>query len=675
MIRKVFEFIRDRHALLYKGFLFLSGLLVLVWIYPRGSAFRYNIDGLNGKPWPYEGVIAPFDFAVSKPVAEIEQEKEDLRREFTPYYRVDSTITEDAQQEIAKSINDLPSSSRVKILTELDKIYTKGIRTFSSNSGKGPGDKVLLVKGAVAEEILLGTFPTPSEVDTLLRKRIPEDVYGEWKSADVIVRANVLYDSALTRKLLQQALSNVAVARGAVTKGELIVNRGDVIDDDTYQKLVSLQAEYELKSGETAGGWTLLGGQLIVVGFVLFLLFQFLRLFRRELLASDSRLLFLLLIVVLTTTMSFVPNYFQNIPLYALPFCILPIIMRAFFDARLALFVHLIIMLIVSLHVSGDRFHFLFIQVLTGITALFSIVNMRHRSQLFFSVLIIIAVYSALHIGLHAVAEGELIVLQTQDFVNYTISAVLVLLAYPLIFVFEKIFGFVSDVTLLELSDTNNPLLRELAEKAPGTFQHSMQVANLAEEAIRRIGGNALLVRTGALYHDIGKADMPVYFIENQTGGINPHEELTFEESASIIISHVIRGVEKAKAGKLPDIVIDFIRTHHGTTNTAYFLTLYKKNNPQDFVDEELFRYPGPVPYSKETAVLMMADAVEASSRSLKNHDGESIDQLVEKIIDDQADRHQFDNSNITLKDITAIKKIFKKKLRSIYHVRVEYPK
>lgn len=675
MIRKVFEFIRDRHALLYKGFLFLSGLLVLVWIYPRGSAFRYNIDGLNGKPWPYEGVIAPFDFAVSKPVAEIEQEKEDLRREFTPYFRVDSAITENAQQEIAQGISDLTSSSRVKILYELDKIYAKGIRTFSSHSGKGPGDKVLLVKGAVAEEILLGTFPTPSEVDTLLRKRIPEDVYEEWKNADVIVRANVLYDSSLTRKLLQQALSNVAVARGAVTKGELIVNRGDVIDDDTYQKLVSLQAEYELKSGETASGWTLLGGQIIVVGFVLFLLFQFLRLFRRELLASDSRLLFLLLIVVLTTTMSFVPNYFQNIPLYALPFCILPVIMRAFFDARLALFVHLITMLIVSLHVNGDRFHFLFIQVLTGITALFSIVNMRHRSQLFFSVVIIIAVYSALHIGLHAVAEGELIVLQTQDFVNYTISAVLVLLAYPLIFVFEKMFGFVSDVTLLELSDTNNPLLRELVEKAPGTFQHSMQVANLAEEAIRRIGGNALLVRTGALYHDIGKADMPVYFIENQTGGINPHEELTFEESASIIISHVIRGVEKAKAGKLPDIVIDFIRTHHGTTNTAYFLTLYKKNNPKDFVDEELFRYPGPVPYSKETAVLMMADAVEASSRSLKNHDGESIDQLVEKIIDDQADQHQFDNSNITLKDITAIKKIFKKKLRSIYHVRVEYPK
>jgi len=668
-------FIRDRHALLYKGFLFLSGLLVLVWIYPRGSAFRYNIDGLNGKPWPYEGVIAPFDFAVSKPVAEIEQEKEDLRREFTPYFRVDSAITEDAQQEIAQGISDLTSSSRVKILSELDKIYAKGIRTFSSNSGKGPGDKVLLVNGAVAEEILLGTFPTPSEVDTLLRKRIPEDVYEEWKNADVILRANVLFDSSLTRKLLQQALSNVAVARGAVTKGELIVNRGDVIDDDTYQKLVSLQAEYELKSGETAGGWTLLGGQIIVVGFVLFLLFQFLRLFRRELLASDSRLLFLLLIVVLTTTMSFVPNYFQNIPLYALPFCILPVIMRAFFDARLALFVHLITMLIVSLHVNGDRFHFLFIQVLTGITALFSIVNMRHRSQLFFSVVIIIAVYSALHIGLHAVAEGELIVLQTQDFVNYTISAVLVLLAYPLIFVFEKMFGFVSDVTLLELSDTNNPLLRELVEKAPGTFQHSMQVANLAEEAIRRIGGNALLVRTGALYHDIGKADMPVYFIENQTGGINPHEELTFEESASIIISHVIRGVEKAKAGKLPDIVIDFIRTHHGTTNTAYFLTLYKKNNPKDFVDEELFRYPGPVPYSKETAVLMMADAVEASSRSLKNHDGESIDQLVEKIIDDQADQHQFDNSNITLKDITAIKKIFKKKLRSIYHVRVEYPK
>jgi cyclic-di-AMP phosphodiesterase PgpH len=392
-------------------------------------------------------------------------------------------------------------------------------------------------------------------------------------------------------------------------------------------------------------------------------------------LGNDARLLFILLMVVLTVCISYLPLVIENIPMLALPFCLLPVIMRAFFDTRLALFVHLVTTLIITVSIPGDRFMFLFVQVLTGITAIFSIVNMRNRSQLFVSVMAILGTYTLLHFTLLAVTEGEIVELHPAELINYAISAVLVLLAYPLIFVFEKLFGFVSDVTLMELADTNNPLLRELAEKAPGTFQHSMQVANLAEEAIRRVGGNTLLVRAGALYHDIGKGDMPVYFIENQATGINPHDELAFEESASIIISHVLRGVEKAKAAKLPDQVIDFIRTHHGTTNTAYFLTLYKQNNPGEIVDEELFRYPGPIPYSKETAVLMMADAVEASSRSLTRYDAESIDDLVEKMIDHQADQHQFDNSDITLKDITAIKKIFKKKLRSIYHVRVEYPK
>jgi putative nucleotidyltransferase with HDIG domain len=349
--------------------------------------------------------------------------------------------------------------------------------------------------------------------------------------------------------------------------------------------------------------------------------------------------------------------------------------MRAFFDTRLALFSHLLTIIMISVNMPGDRYSFLLIQTLAGITAIFSLANMRNRSQLFFSVIAILGAYIVLHISLIIVMEGDFNSIRSVDFINYTISAVLVLLAYPLIFLFEKMFGFVSDVTLLELADTNNPLLRELAEKAPGTFQHSMQVANLAEEAIRRIGGNTLLIRAGALYHDIGKGELPVYFIENQAGGINPHDELSFEESASIIISHVIRGIEKAQAAKLPDQVVDFIRTHHGTTNTTYFLTLYKNNNPDEIVDDELFRYPGPIPYSKETAVLMMADAVEASSRSLKKYDAESIDALVEEIIDHQADQHQFDNADITLKDITAIKKIFKKKLRSIYHVRVEYPK
>lgn len=433
-----------------------------------------------------------------------------------------------------------------------------------------------------------------------------------------------------------------------------------MVNEEIYQKIFSLNEEYRL---QRLGGrdWLITLAQILLVGFCLFILFQFLRLFRREILAHDSRLLFILLIVVLTVCMSYIPASIENISLLALPFCILPVIIRAFFDTRLALFTHLLVIIMISINIPGDRFAFLVIQVLTGITTIFSIANLRNRSQLFISVIAILFAYFLLHVLLILITSGDFISFRGTDFVYYAISALLVLLAFPLIFLFEKIFGFVSDVTLMELADTNNPLLRELAEKAPGTFQHSMQVANLAEEAIRKIGGNSLLTRAGALYHDIGKAEMPIYFIENQAGGINPHDEMSFEESASIIISHVLTGIQKAKAAKLPDQVIDFIRTHHGTTNTTYFLALYKKNNPDIIVDEELFRYPGPIPYSKETAVLMMADAVEAASRALRQYDADSIDSLVENIIDIQADQHQFDNADITLKDISGIKNYSRK--------------
>jgi putative nucleotidyltransferase with HDIG domain len=307
--------------------------------------------------------------------------------------------------------------------------------------------------------------------------------------------------------------------------------------------------------------------------------------------------------------------------------------------------------------------------------AIFSIVNMRNRSQIFISAILIFITYSVSYIGIIIIQEGNNDVITWFDFAWFGVSALLTLFSYPLIFVFEKIFGFTSDVSLLELSDTNGKLLRELASRAPGTFQHSLQVANLAEEAIYKIGGNSLLVRTGALYHDIGKMEMPMYFIENQAGGINPHDDLSFDESAAIIISHVIKGIEIAKKNNLPEQIIDFIRTHHGTTMTAYFYRSFLKAFPEEAVDESKFHYPGPIPYSKETAVLMMADSVEAASRSLKKYDVETIDALVDKIINSQISQNQFANADITFKDINVLKKIFKKKLMNIYHVRVEYPR
>ena len=672
---KLFTFIRDRHALLYKGFIFVGSLSVIVYCCPRESKFRYDLSDIKDRPWSYDNLVAPFDYAIQKSTEELQDEKKDIQSNSIPYFRFDTTISNQNEQILSTQFVSIAPEIRREILIAVDKVYALGIRAVSNEVGKSSQDLVNVVFKNFVEEHHLSDFQDPLAADSLVLTNLELEAKAAWISRPYEpLSANIIFDSSLTNKSIRQAIDNISSSRGAITKGQIIVSRGEMVNEEIYQKIFSLNEEYRL---QRLGGrdWLITLAQILLVGFCLFILFQFLRLFRREILAHDSRLLFILLIVVLTVCMSYIPASIENISLLALPFCILPVIIRAFFDTRLALFTHLLVIIMISINMPGDRFAFLVIQVLTGITTIFSIANLRNRSQLFISVIAILFAYFLLHVLLILITSGDFISIRGTDFVYYAISALLVLLAFPLIFLFEKIFGFVSDVTLMELADTNNPLLRELAEKAPGTFQHSMQVANLAEEAIRKIGGNSLLTRAGALYHDIGKAEMPIYFIENQAGGINPHDEMSFEESASIIISHVLTGIQKAKAAKLPDQVIDFIRTHHGTTNTTYFLALYKKNNPDIIVDEELFRYPGPIPYSKETAVLMMADAVEAASRALRQYDADSIDSLVENIIDIQADQHQFDNADITLKDISGIKKLFKKKLRSIYHVRVEYPK
>ena len=674
-MNKLFTFIRDRHALLYKGFIFVASLSVIVYCCPRESKFRYDLSDIKDRPWSYDNLVAPFDYAIQKSTEELQDEKKDIQSNSIPYFRFDTTISNQNEQILSTQFVSIAPEFRREILIAVDKVYALGIRAVSNEVGKSSQDLVNVVFKNVVEEHHLSDFQDPLAADSLVLTKLELEAKAAWINRPYEpLSANIIFDSSLTNKSIRQAIDNISSSRGAITKGQIIVSRGEMVNEEMYQKIFSLNEEYRL---QRLGGrdWLITLAQILLVGFCLFILFQFLRLFRREILAHDSRLLFILLIVVLTVCMSYIPASIENISLLALPFCILPVIIRAFFDTRLALFTHLLVIIMISINMPGDRFAFLVIQVLTGITTIFSIANLRNRSQLFISVIAILFAYFLLHVLLILITSGDFISIRGTDFVYYAISALLVLLAFPLIFLFEKIFGFVSDVTLMELADTNNPLLRELAEKAPGTFQHSMQVANLAEEAIRKIGGNSLLTRAGALYHDIGKAEMPIYFIENQAGGINPHDEMSFEESASIIISHVLSGIQKAKAAKLPDQVIDFIRTHHGTTNTTYFLALYKKNNPDIIVDEELFRYPGPIPYSKETAVLMMADAVEAASRALRQYDADSIDSLVENIIDIQADQHQFDNADITLKDISGIKKLFKKKLRSIYHVRVEYPK
>jgi putative nucleotidyltransferase with HDIG domain len=707
---RLLSFIRDRHSHIYRVFVFAASIALIVILLPKEGKFKYDLSNIRNKPWHYEDLIAPFDFAIKKSPADIQAEKLLIELKFKPYFKVDEDVVRNMKNVFAASfhdkwpssrqykqgdVNPLPVSASILPLHVmespsaqlrnygfgiilLDSIYKKGILEINKViEGKSPDFGILIKDGSKAREVEIRQMYSVRSAYQYL-----QDMLKKNKSVDAVfllgllencIEHNITYDALTSSRELIQLKENIAMTHGGKYKDQSIVSRGEIVDDDKYQILRSLQEEFENQSKNNSSYFFVAIGQLTLVCLCFLILGLFLMLFRTEILNSDTQLTFLLLMIDLFILMSYLPSAFEKIPMQALPFCVLPIVIRSFYDTRLALFSHLVAVLITAQHVP-DRFEFVFLQLIAGIVAIFSMVNLRNRSQIFISSGVIFLSYGFAFFGISMLHENSIATIDWGMLTWYGASALLVLFAYPLIFICEKIFGFASDVTLLELSDTNSPLLRELATRAPGTFQHSLQVANLAEETVRKIGGNALLVRTGALYHDIGKADMPMYFTENQLTGVNPHDELSYDESAGIIISHVIRGIEKAKKLNIPDVVIDFIRTHHGTTTTGYFFTLYKKSSPEQHPDESKFHYPGPTPYSKETAVLMMSDAVEAASRSLKKYDEESIQSLIDKIIDKQIEEKQFVNAPITFRDISQAKKIMKKKLMSIYHVRVAYP-
>jgi putative nucleotidyltransferase with HDIG domain len=704
---RLINFIRDKHSHIYKVFVFAASVSLIVFLLPKEGKFKYDLSNIKGKPWHYENLIAPFDFTIKKSNADLNAEKQGIEQKFKPYFRVEEEVLPKMREQFAAAFtqkwatssfynkHDLPAlpkpgssfggeSGSVRIrnyifcIRLLDTLYHRGILELNRAIEGKPEDFILLIKrGNQARETEIRKMFTVRSADDYLKSELfkNKSIDGPllYAMLENCIAHNVVYDEATSQRELNQLKENISLTRGGKYKDQSIISRGEIVDDEKLQILSSLKEEFEVQGRDNASYFFVTIGQLTLVCLCFLILFLFLLLFRQEILASDTQLTFLLLLIDLFILMSYLPSRFEKIPMQVLPFCVLPLVIRSFYDTRLALFSHLVAVLITAQHVP-DRFEFVFLQLIAGIVAIFSMVNLRNRSQIFISSGVIFLSYAFAFFGISMLHESSIGAIEWNTLTWYAGSAVLILFTYPLIFICEKLFGFASDVTLLELSDTNSPLLRDLASKAPGTFQHSLQVANLAEESVRKIGGNALLVRTGALYHDIGKGDMPMYFTENQLTGVNPHDELSYDESAAIIIDHVIRGIEKAREYKIPDVVIDFIRTHHGTTTTGYFYTLYKKSTPEQNPDESKFRYPGPTPYSKETAVLMMADAVEAASRSLRKYDEESIQQLIDKIIDKQIDEKQFVNAPITFRDISQIKKILKKKLMSIYHVRVAYP-
>lgn len=689
-MRKLLIYISNKHEMILRTIIIVVAVFIIVNLMPH--RIRYRLEYSMGKPWTSETLTAPYRFAILKSKDSLDAEKKQMMLEAPVCFGRDTNIVKGVinnfRRGITGTFNGFGKTNQSDADPENEKILSTGIIIINHLYETGILHSLKKVSNLTDNPIMLITgngyvyknteafFTITSARDFihsyLYSNPAPYNDRLEQQLTNCI-EPDIYFDETITNKLKNQLLENISMTRGIVDEGEIIVAKGEIVDTRKSLILESLRATFERRDERSESVKEVLAGHLALVSIAIAVLMIFVGLFRKDIFNDNKKLTIIFLSVIILVFVYSRALRIEFINLYIVPCCILPIVIRAFFDTRVALFTHVITILILG-SIAPNSFEFVYMQIIAGMVALFSIVNLRNRSQLFIATAFIFIAYLVCYIGQSVIHEGSVI---RVDWTNTTwlfANAVLTLFAYPIIYIYEKIFGELSDVKLIELSDVNTPLLRELSLKAPGTFQHSMQVANLAEAAVYKIGGNTLLVRVGAMYHDIGKMDMAMYFIENQSTQVNPHDELTFDESARIIISHVIKGIEKAKKNNLPDLIIDFIRSHHGTTMVQYFYQSFLKNYPEKILHEEDFRYPGPIPFSKETAVLMMADSVEAASRSLPHPDEETIDELVESVIDRQIAYEQFINCDITFKDITVIKKIFKKMLMSIYHVRIEYP-
>ncbi|WP_166333228.1 HD family phosphohydrolase [Sphingobacterium chungjuense] len=681
----------------------LKYIMVVVTIFlvclfmPKQPRFRYDYQ--KGKPWNHENLVSPHDFAILKTQEELDRDRQQILKTVHPIYNVSEVVSKEQLDQFnidlgekwqAAQLDTLPSQDIERYrgvgAAILEYVYDRGVISLNSRyqlkgstsaTGSEAEYNFILVQDNVAQQRNTANSFTIESAYTYIERTVDRNRFVQQKKwlSDLLknyVAVNLVFNEGQTEKAEQTALANISTTRGIVQRDELIVEQGKVINNEILQKLESLRRVYDNEAQMGGKQGLVLFGNFLMVLLIMVLLMMFLFFFRLDI-YNNNRLLMIIFAVIITMlgVLSWAINI--KIPsLYYIPYCIVPIIFRILFDTRVALNIHLLMVLMAALFVPNS-FDFVFLQLMTGIVAIYSIRTMVKREQFLLSSLLILASYIISYTGLVLTRNGTFDSIYWNDILPFVISVGLTLLAYPLIYAFEKLFGIVSDLTLMELTNSNSKLLRELSIRAPGTFQHSLQVANLAEAAVYRIGGNPLLIRAGALYHDIGKMSNPLYFIENQKTGNNPHEELTPEQSAQIIISHVLKGVEIARKNQLPEVVVDFIRTHHGTTKVDYFYNLSVKNNPDKLVDEELFRYPGPIPFSKESAVLMIADSVEAASRAMKEYTEQSINNLVDKIVDHKLMQKQFMNANITMKEISQVAAIFKSMLKSIHHVRIDY--
>lgn len=686
--------IRDRHDEMLVAGLFVACWTVLVVVYPREVRFSHEFE--LGAPWRYEDFYAPFDVDVAFLAEELDANQKAAIADVSPMIRREGG----AEVAVEQALELLPAEWRARgmapakvaerhgeVRNLVEQIFAQGV-VDPTTVPEEYGREVLVLEGDLARSVGLNELHTVGSARAVLRRGWPK--LGEMSMPGLplvsdMLGENLVYDPGRTERLVADVVAALEASAGMLQQGARVVQRGERLGPDAFRKLHAIRAAYRGGAGTSASRYVFFG-QLLLVAIGLIATAIALHIYLPDALKDPRRVVVILLLYIGLAVLTKVVLSAGNLAVHAVPMSILPLVARAYFDRKLAMILHVIFVLMVSFMVPG-AYEFAYLQAFSGILLLYGLRSATRRSEFFNAAIVIFISYSVTHLGLSLVQEGGLSGMKIEDYGWFGANALLSMLAFPLIYFFEKSFGLLTEISLLEISDTNSPLLRELAETAPGTFQHSVQVASLAEDATRAIGGNAVLVRAGALYHDIGKMENPHFFIENQHG-FNPHDDLDAEDSARQIIGHVSHGIARAKEAGLPDEIIDFIRTHHGTSLVRYFhqkalsevaelaaASGTPAGDPAVEVNEMDFRYPGPLPYSKETAVLMMADSVEAAARSLNQYSDPLIGDLVDRLVAVQLQDGQFASADITFREIQTVVRVLKRRLRSIHHQRIAYTK
>ena len=673
-----------KNDITWRDFLIRTGLIVasvviIVWLMPRSTHNTYKIE--KGKPWTYADLKAPFDFPIYKSDEAVKAERDSLMKEYEPYYLYDNDIVVKQLRQFAKDYSDgipgLPNDYISIISNRLRALYTQGIMNSSEYAklSKDTNQVIRIVNGknAVSMQITKTNSEISAYEQIFLDKSLAahRDILMKCSLNDYIT-PNLIFDKERSEASLNDLHNSIALASGLVQRGQKIVDRGDIVDAKTYNILQSFEKEMQRREeGNSKISLTIMGQILLV--FILITCFTiYLTMFRKdyfEKMRSTAMLYALIIIFVVITSMMVKHNILH---VYILPFAMVPIFIRVFMDSRTAFMAHATMVLICASFLQYPL-EFISVELVAGLVAIFSLRELSSRSQLFWTAVFVTFAAGLTNLSLDWIRNNDLTKISYSEYNYISINGLLLFCSYPLLYLIEKAFGFTSNITLIELSDMNKVLLRKMSEVAPGTFQHSIQVGNLAAEIANKIGGKSQLVRTGALYHDIGKIVNPIYYTENQSG-VNPHEKMGSIDSAQMIISHVTEGIKLAEKYNLPDIIKDFITTHHGQGKTKYFYVQYKNNHPDEAIDDLLFTYPGPNPFTKEQAILMMADTVEAASRSLPDYTEKTIRELVNRLIDAQVTEGYFKECPITFRDIAYAKTVLIEKLKTIYHTRISYP-